>query len=91
MDLGLLGKRVIISGGSRGIGLAIAGKFLAEGASVAFFARGQEGVNTALEALSAKGLVYGAALDAADHDAIRRWVRTAAGQLGGIDIVINNT
>ncbi len=91
MDLGLRGKRVIISGGSRGIGLAIAGKFLAEGACVAFFARGQEGVKSALEELSANGLIYGAALDAADHSAIRSWVKTAAAQLGGIDIVINNT
>ena len=91
MDLGLRGKRVILSGGSRGIGLAIAEKFLAEGADVAFFARGQAGVNTALQALGTKGTVYGAALDAADHAAIRRWVQTAAEQLGGIDIVVNNT
>jgi NAD(P)-dependent dehydrogenase (short-subunit alcohol dehydrogenase family) len=91
MDLGLAGKRIIISGGSRGIGLAIVERFLAEGASVAFFARGQEGVDTALKTLSAKGVVCGAAVDAADHDAVRAWVITAAGQLGGIDIVINNT
>ncbi len=55
MDLELSAKRVIVSGASRGIGLAIAGRFLAEGASVAFFARGQEGVDTALKALGAKG------------------------------------
>jgi len=91
MDLGLSGKRVIVSGASRGIGLAIVDRFLAEGASVAFFARGQEGVDTALKALSAKGVVCGSAVDAADHDAVRAWVNSAAGQLGGIDIVINNT
>lgn len=91
MDLGLRGKRVIISGGSRGIGLAIVEKFLAEGAAVAFFARDQSGVESALEVLSTKGRVYGSAVDAANHDAARAWVETAAGKLGGIDIVINNT
>ncbi len=91
MDLGLSTKRVIVSGASRGIGLAIVERFLAEGASVAFFARGQEGVDSALKALSGKGMVYGSAVDAADHDAVRSWVREAAGKLGGIDIVINNT
>ena len=44
MELGLKGKRVLVSGGSRGIGLAITQKFLEEGASVAFFARGEQGV-----------------------------------------------
>jgi len=91
MDLQLSGKRVLVSGASRGIGLAIVERFLAEGASVAFFARGQEGVDTALKALSRKGVVYGSAINAGDHDAVRTWVTSAAGQLGGIDIVINNT
>jgi 3-oxoacyl-[acyl-carrier protein] reductase len=91
MDLGLRGKRVILSGGSRGIGLAIVSRFLEEGASVAFFARGQQGVDTALEALSTGGEVYGSAVDAADHDAVRNWVSEAAENLGGIDVVVNNT
>jgi 3-oxoacyl-[acyl-carrier protein] reductase len=91
MDLGLSGKRVIISGGSRGIGLAIATRFLEEGASVAFFARGQQGVDAALETLGSRGVVFGAAVDAADHRAVRDWVRNAEEQLGGIDIVVNNT
>ena len=91
MELGLKGKKVILSGGSRGIGLAIVTKFLEEGAHVAFFARGQEGVDAAQESLSDKGVVYGAAVDAADHAAVRKWVVQAASQLGGIDIVVNNT
>lgn len=91
MDLGLKGKRVIISGASRGIGLAIAMKFLQEGAAVAFFARGQEGVDAALDTLRPCGEVYGSAVDAADHDAVRNWVAAAAEDLGGIDIVVNNT
>jgi 3-oxoacyl-[acyl-carrier protein] reductase len=91
VDLNLQGKRVIISGGSRGIGLAIAEKFLREGAAVALFARGKEGVDSALEQLGKLGPVYGAAVDAADHDALKSWVCDAAALLGGIDIVVNNT
>lgn len=91
MDLELEGKRVLISGASRGIGLSMVEHFLDEGAVVAFFARGQEGVDAALQSLAGKGTAYGASLDAADHDQLRAWVADAAGQLGGIDIVVNNT
>ena len=61
MDLGLTGKKVVITGGSRGIGRAIATKMLEEGASVAICARGQEGVDEALEALQGKGTIIGRA------------------------------
>ena len=91
MDLNLQGKRVILSGGSRGIGLAIVARFLEEGARVAFFARGEAGVQKALAQLGSKGEVYGDAVDAGDHDAVRAWVERTALRLGGIDIVINNT
>lgn len=91
MELGLKGKRVIISGASRGIGLAIAEQFLDEGAVVAFFARGEQDVVAAQAKLNRKGIAYGSALDGADHGALRSWVAEAAQQLGGIDIVINNT
>lgn len=91
MDLDLRGKRVIISGGSRGIGLAIASGFLEEGAAVAFFARDEGGVESAIETLSAKGEVFGSSLDASDHDAVRAWVSDAAHHLGSIDVVVNNT
>ena len=69
MDLGLKGRRVLVSGGSRGIGLAIARQFLDEGASVAFFARGQDGVDAALEDLAKHGTVFGDALDAGNQGA----------------------
>jgi len=91
MELGLSGKRVIISGASRGIGLAIAAKFLEEGAAVALFARGQAGVDEALQHLQHKGTVFGDAVDAADHQALRTWVAKSAERLGGIDIVVNNS
>jgi NAD(P)-dependent dehydrogenase (short-subunit alcohol dehydrogenase family) len=91
MDLNLQGKRVIVSGGSRGIGLAIVRKFVQEGAQVAFFARGQEGVDAVLDQPGSRGAVFGAAVDAADHEAVSAWVESAAGEMGGIDIVVNNT
>ncbi len=91
MDLGLEGKRVLISGGSRGIGLAIASRFLREGAAVAFFARDPDGVASAVQALRTQGEVHGASVDVSDHEAVRAWVADAAAQLGGIDIVVNNT
>ena len=63
MELGLTGKRVAITGGSRGIGRAIATRMLEEGASVAICARGQEGVEEALAALEGKGTIIGQAVD----------------------------
>ena len=82
---------MVISGGSRGIGLAIARRFLQEGAQVAFFARGSEGVAEAVESLQVLGEVHGASVDAADHNGLRDWIAQAAQQMGGIDIVISNT
>lgn len=91
MDLNLSGKRAIVSGGSRGIGRAIVKKLLEEGASVAFFARGQEDIDSSLSDLGAVGTVYGESVDASDYDAVCEWVQRSAEKLGGIDIVINNT
>lgn len=90
MELGLAGKKVAITGGSRGIGKAITTKLLEEGASVSLCARGQEGVDAAVAELSAKGTVVGAAVDASDGDALRSWVASSAEQLGGLDIFIAN-
>ncbi len=90
MDLGLTGKKAIITGGSRGIGRAIAEQLLSEGASVAISARGQEGVDAAVAELSKLGPVHGTAVDVADGDAFTAWVAQAGEQLGGIDIVVSN-
>lgn len=90
MDLGLQGRKAIITGGSRGIGRAVAERLLDEGASVAICARGVTGVDEAVAALSSRGTVHGAVVDMADGDAVAAWVAQAAGQLGGIDIVVSN-
>ena len=92
MDLGLTGKRVIINGGARGLGLAALKIFVAEGCHVAFFGRDPAKVAAAKELLGGGGTtVIGEAFDmAADHQAYRDWLTRAADGLGGCDIFIHN-
>jgi 3-oxoacyl-[acyl-carrier protein] reductase len=91
MDLGLSGKKAIITGGSKGIGRAIADTLAAEGCHVAVCARDEAGVVAAVEALKGKGVkACGRALDVTDRDALLGWVEASAKELGGIDIVVAN-
>ena len=90
MDLGLKGKKVILTGGSRGIGRATVELFAAEGADVAFCSRNAEQVAETVAALEAHGgKVHGSAFDMeAGHDAYRAWLTEAAAALGGCDIFV---
>ncbi len=91
MDLGLKGKKAVVTGGSKGIGRAIADTFANEGADVALCARNAAEVEATVAALKAKGVKsFGRALDVADAEALKGWVADAGGELGGIDALVCN-
>jgi 3-oxoacyl-[acyl-carrier protein] reductase len=91
MDLGLQGKRALVTGSTKGIGRAIAEVLLAEGAVVAICARNASEVEAAVGEMSGRGRVIGSAVDVADSAALRAWVASSAEQLGGIDVYVHNT
>src|ERR1700758_3424587 len=85
MDLGLKGKNVLVTGGSKGIGLAIAELFAAEGANVAICARNADEVGKVVKALAAKGVKsWGKGIDVADPAALTQWSATSARWLSAI-------
>ncbi|KGA15561.1 short-chain dehydrogenase [freshwater metagenome] len=96
--MSLAGKRIFITGGSRGIGLAIALKAAADGASIAIAAKTAE-VNpklpgtiysAAAEIEAAGGVALPIQCDLRDEDQISTSIAKAAAEFGGIDILINN-
>lgn len=91
MDLKLKGRKAIITGGSKGIGRAIADLLADEGCNVAICARNTEEVASAVEALEGKGVkAFGQAIDVRDKTALEGWVKASADALGGIDIAVAN-
>lgn len=91
MDLGLHGKNALVTGGSKGIGLAISDLFATEGANVAICARNGEEVGKVVAALADKGVkAWGQGIDVADPVALKGWVDGAAKELGGIDCIVCN-
>ena len=92
MDLGLKGKKVILTGGSRGIGRAALEHFAKEGADVAFFSRNPDQVAKAAKELEAHGgKVFAESFEVTeDMEAYGAWLEKATKKLGGCDIFIHN-
>jgi 3-oxoacyl-[acyl-carrier protein] reductase len=91
MDLGLHGRRALITGGSRGIGFAVAEALAAEGAAVGLVARDAAGLAAAAERLGSRGvLVATAVADVTETPQLKRAVDDIATALGGLDHLVAN-
>jgi len=91
MDLNLKGLKALVTGGTKGIGGAVAKLFAREGADVAVCGRDSATLDAAVKDLGTAGVgVFGQALDVADPVALKAWVEGAAKALGGIDILVCN-
>ena len=91
MDLHLAGKKVVVTGASKGIGLAIANEFAKEGASVSICARGRDSLESARELIAGNGgNVYADICDVSDKKNLIKYIENAVQNLGGLNILVNN-
>jgi NAD(P)-dependent dehydrogenase (short-subunit alcohol dehydrogenase family) len=90
MDLQLTGKRAVVTGGSRGIGFAVAAALLAEGADVAVVARDEGALDDAAARLAGSGgRVLAVPADTTDDASVRAMVDAVVAGLGGVDVLVN--
>ena len=91
MELSLTGRRAVVTGGSKGIGLAVARELVDEGVAVALCARNAEEVKAAEAELTERGgQVYAAPADVTRPDEVIDFIDASARALGGLDILVNN-
>ncbi|KAK6424124.1 hypothetical protein LTR95_016427, partial [Oleoguttula sp. CCFEE 5521] len=93
MHLGLEGKVVLITGGTKGIGRSIVKSFLDEGAIVHFCSRSQDNVKASNDKLADAypgNKAIGAVVDVTNPESIKEWVASCASQSGRIDVIIAN-
>lgn len=91
MHIDLSSKRVIVTGASRGIGLAIARAFAAEGARVAICARGADALRSAARELACGAqAVIAREVDVTDTAGVQAFVAEVADTWGGVDVLVNN-
>jgi 3-oxoacyl-[acyl-carrier protein] reductase len=91
MDLGLNGRKALITAASRGIGLAIAQTLADQGSDIAICARGEAGLEAAKKDLEARGVkVFTKVVDVSDGEALKGFIAEAGQALGGLDIFVAN-
>ncbi|MCX0243300.1 SDR family oxidoreductase [Streptomyces drozdowiczii] len=90
MDLQLKGHRLLVTGGSSGVGLATVRALLAEGARVATCGRRPDALAAALDGLAGPDTLYHAPCDVTDEAAVRAFTDAAADHFGGLDGLVNN-
>jgi 3-oxoacyl-[acyl-carrier protein] reductase len=91
MELGLAGRRALVTGASKGLGLAIARELVREGAHVAICSRDEAEIEAAAEELRGAGTtVHAQRADVTLADDVRDFVARSAEALGGIDFLVNN-
>lgn len=93
MDLELKNKKVLVTGGTRGIGKSIAECFINEGARVSICSRDSEQLKSTLDSLSRlypNHYIYGHAFDVSDTKNLKKWINASAKELEGIDIYVSN-
>jgi 3-oxoacyl-[acyl-carrier protein] reductase len=89
-SIDLAGRKAVVTGAARGIGLAIVERFLAAKAEVSLWDADAHALDAASKRLAGQGTIYNAVVDVTDAAAVASAANAAIGQMGGVDILVNN-